>query len=687
MITAAAVLGGLTGGLDPATPPSMPSALTCDLFRIPGAGCAEGVVSNWVATVGGLLFVAVAWKPFSRWWRKRRSPVGGLTSEDAAIFRRRVLSDWVEPRFQHAVGGKLLKVPIQPAADLVDFDKDQRPIRKVISDFEVLLTETKGRLLVVGGPGSGKTVYAMQIARVLVEKSQGDSSAAVPMVLSVSSFDPIRHSDVRAWIGASAERLYGVKAESCLVAFDQGRLALVLDGLDELFPSELRVRFLDSLNVLLVACPSAPVVLTCREDDLPSRDAMRARLRHAVVVRPLTQAQIGNRLDELAQGNNEWGALGGLLRANEHAMAVLSTPLYLDLLSTVGPEKLIDIATGTNPGAAERAIASAFVTSCTESLGEPGRRSLEKAATWLSSAKDSDRAVLYIDEVRSPQFKRDRRLVGGVAALVVGLLSGLAAGLVFTLLRGLVGGLVVMLSGGLLFGFSWIDRRAYVGALSMRRMLFGLPIGLAFGLIYALLEGWIFGLQSGLVFGLAAGLLSGLARAVRASPDPTTAVRSSVGALPIYVLAGSVVCVLTFLQRWGFRYVEHVAAPSRWVSGLYRERPVWGFVFRNHTLLLFRDVLSKIFAAAFTVGPVTGLYVWLNSGGWFAVNQWSVARSLRRQRLFPGGLVPFLDRAVKTGIMRRVGPGWQFRHRAIQDLLAASAVERAQRSPAKRNDV
>jgi NACHT domain len=677
MITAAVVLGGLAGGLDPSTPPNTPSALTCDLFRIPGAGCAEGVVSNWVATVGGLLFVAVAWKPFPRWWRRRRSPVEGLTSEDEAILRRRVLSDWVEPRFQHAVGGKLLKVPIQPAADLVDFDKDQRPIRKVISDIDVLLIETKGRLLVVGGPGSGKTVYAMQIARVLVEKSQCDNSAAVPMVLSVSSFDPIRHSDVRAWIGASAERLYGVKAESCLVAFDQGRLALVLDGLDELFPSELRVSFLDSLNVLLVACPSASVVLTCREDDLPSRDAMRARLRHAVVVRPLTQAQIGNRLDELAQGNNQWGALGGQLRANEHAMAVLSTPLYLDLLSTVGPEKLIDIATGTNPGAAERAIASAFVTSCTESLGEPGRRSLEKAATWLSSAKDSDRAVLYIDEVRSPQFKRDRRLLAGVAALVFGLLSGLAAGLVFTLLRGLAGGLFVTLTVGLIVGFSSIDSRAYVGALSMRRMLFGLPIGFVSGLVCraAWSLGWLPGCSAGWRERFALHQIQRRQSEVLYEPS------LSIAWLEAW-------CSYSFSCRGGgFRYVEHVAAPSRWVSGLYRERPVWGLVFRNHTLLLFRDVLSKIFAAAFTVGLVTGLYVWLNFGGWFAVNQWSVARSLRRQRLFPGGLVPFLDRAVKTGIMRRVGPGWQFRHRAIQELLAASATKQTELATGNREDV
>ncbi len=62
--------------------------------------------------------------------------------------------------------------------------------------------------------------------------------------------------------------------------------------------------------------------------------------------------------------------------------------------------------------------------------------------------------------------------------------------------------------------------------------------------------------------------------------------------------------------------------------------------------------------------------MWLDYGGWFAINQWLIARQNRRSRIFPGGMVDFLDRATQTGVMRRSGPGWQFRHRAIQDYLA-----------------
>ena len=627
----------------------------CQGFRVPLIGCSEGIWSN-IAAAGLLAFVGVGYALLKRHLDHRvgRTDFGPAEAE---VIRGRVRSDWIEPCLQRSVAGELLTVPIAPAADLIEHDKDQRSIGKRISDLGALLDKTNGRVLVAGNGASGKTVFAMQLAKLLDQRSVANANAPVPLVLSVSSFATEGTRDVDKWIASQAERLYGIKAKRAARLLRASRFALVLDGLDEVRSEQARVSFLESLNTILISQPALAVVLTCRREDLPDDRDARARLRHAVIVQPLTEAQVRNRLSELAEEDDDWQAISSAVGANPAALAALSSPLYLDLLSTGQAADISAVARSSTEDAARGSIAEAFINRCITKLGSDAEPSLTYVAECLMTVTSTDSAVFHIDEI--VDFRLNSRLAFG---LVWGMTSGLGVGLGYGLSSGLGSGLGVGLGYGLVFGL--IERRPNPAASAPSPSLQGLVSLLAIGVAY--------GLVLGIAVGLVVGILLVPTPIIRIAPEPRSAARRRWRSLPLHWIAPGVGLALDRLATQ-FRSVGADDTAAGWHRGFFGDRPIVFHGRGTTAYLLYTDRLAWLALTGAVGGIVFGTWIWLNFGGWFAVNQWLVGRNFRSEHLFPGGVVDFLDRAATTGIVRRVGPGWQFRHRDIQELLAARA--------------
>lgn len=114
----------------------------------------------------------------------------------------------------------------------------------------------RGRLIVLGEPGSGKTVLAVKLVRDLIALGSGP----VPVRLSLPTFDPTT-TRLDAWLADQLAKL-GVPPKLARQLVTERRILPVLDGLDEMDPDDRSPERASA--VLRMLDTARPVVLTCR---------------------------------------------------------------------------------------------------------------------------------------------------------------------------------------------------------------------------------------------------------------------------------------------------------------------------------------------------------------------------------------------------------------------------------------
>lgn len=153
------------------------------------------------------------------------------------------------------------------------------------------------RLVVLGGPGSGKSVLMMQLLQELM--SRRDSGGPVPVLFSLASWNPQRQH-LGDWMAAEVRRAYpGLAAPAPVPAtadtvsdiadhlVETNAVWPLLDGFDEL-PADWHAPALDAINQALPA--GQPLVLASRTLDYErALDAGIVRMNGsaAVILQPL----------------------------------------------------------------------------------------------------------------------------------------------------------------------------------------------------------------------------------------------------------------------------------------------------------------------------------------------------------------------------------------------------------------
>ena len=87
-------------------------------------------------------------------------------------------------------------------------------------------------LLILGDPGSGKTVLLLQLAQKLIEEAQQTINWPIPVILNLSSWNG-QKSNFEEWLLLELTALYRVKKRTARRWIEYEDLCLLLDGLDE----------------------------------------------------------------------------------------------------------------------------------------------------------------------------------------------------------------------------------------------------------------------------------------------------------------------------------------------------------------------------------------------------------------------------------------------------------------------
>jgi len=577
------------------------------------------------------------------------------------------------------------------------------------------------RLVILGKPGTGKTTLAVQLLRELLATRQHHGDEPVPMLLSVAGWDTEAFPRLQDWLALRltqdypALRATGLGAAAPAVLAESGQVLPILDGLDEL-PLAAQAAVITALNRSMSGTDQ--LIVTARTTDYRHAvEAAGTALTSALVIEPdpLDPSAVADYLRRCLPPRPEpaWDQILSQLgdrpapRTGPCAalVEITSTPLGLWLLRAVYVTPSADPAGLLDPGRFPDAttlrahLLDQLVTALVDArppstrpadLFRPRRqhdparlrRKLSHLAHHLThprnadgSPRTRDLAWWHLARTTGAVTRTTRITIGLTVTLTIAVtatfLTGLAEGPAEGLTYGLAYGLAFGLTAGLVVTYaarSWPQQPPGFADLRLRghrprsasRTPSRLARGLAFGLAAGLPMAVVVNLQSGSFDGLMAGLMTALA-----------------------------VCLAYGLAAGLTAWAEAPTPTGRANTPLTSWRA-------DRTLNLMRTVtigltcgltggLAGGFAAAAANPPAFALAVGVTYGLTFGLTAGLAAgrhhawmayvittRRLARTRQQPRKLMLFLDDAHRLGLLRTVGPIYQFRHADLQDHLAST---------------
>ncbi|HKH44795.1 MAG TPA: DUF4062 domain-containing protein, partial [Thermoanaerobaculia bacterium] len=231
------------------------------------------------------------------------------------------------------------------------------------------------KLLLLGEPGSGKTIALLELARGLARIARKDPAAPVPVVFNLSSWEG---DDQRldGWMAQELHKRYGANEEAAKGWIAQNQILPLLDGLDEIPSKNARSSCVKAINDHLEdkGLQNPGMAVTCHWHvyrELPGR---LHRLETAVLLRPLTPAQVDR---HLAGSEPAFSGLRTALARDAGLRELAGTPLMVYLLKRTFPGEALE---PLPPGLAKDQTAplwEAFVT-----------RMLKTQLPWSLAADD-----------------------------------------------------------------------------------------------------------------------------------------------------------------------------------------------------------------------------------------------------------------------------------------------------------
>jgi NACHT domain len=585
------------------------------------------------------------------------------------------------------------------------------------------------RLVIIGGPGAGKSTLALLLLLQLINYPvEGEP---IPVMLSLGGWDPVNET-FQAWL---ARRLsedypkirglpYGPTVINSITS--QRRILPILDGLDELSePDQSRV--IDGLNDSM--SEQDQLMLTSRTAEFAATAKV---LTGAAVIEPepLTSEAVADYIEACLPGfrRDSWNGLIAELRREPAGPvdAALAAPLNLWLFRQIyieGNADALSLTDSTRFPTSEAvsaylvrqflpALISSELSDGRHSAGKRGDRA--RQARWDWSTSRPTRWLEYLAHHLSVLGTRDltwwqlataapRWQVSLVSVFVAGVSGGLVSVLAATLtsiewrpgnglstigaatLTGsLVGTALFLLMAFFLAYFellprfaarkpSYVDRKLgesveSLARVARRQLAWGIAWGSVVGLsvCLALVDKYSEGPVVGIGAGLTVGAIIALVFSIaRSLPERTQ--RSGRFTAPNLLVA---------TLRLDRRVFAIRLLTNAFVGGL-----IIGIATGAWTGALKSVVVALIGASGFSLAT---LYNGMLRNAWIAYTYTRFLLAVRGQ--IPWRLVPFLEGAYKAGLFRRAGSAYQFRHASLQDQLAISFESDRSRVGSRRGD-
>jgi hypothetical protein len=638
-----------------------------------------------------------------------------------ANFINQIRTIWIDGFLQQSLHAEVINLTMSYRPDAVT----QRPWRLVLqqgnlpgqpimreSSLSAIFTSSGCSLLILGNPGSGKTITMLQLAEDLLLTAEQDANQPIPIILNLSSWAQTKGS-LSEWLVEEIFAQYGLKRELCRAWIASNQLLFLLDGLDEVVESA-RDACIIAVNEFK-AEHSAEMVVCSRSEDYEKLNN-RLQVGAAVQIQPLNEVQVS---EYLAQGGQALEAVRTTLATDTALRQLATEPLMLSMmvLAYQGASSL-GVQAPAGKEARRRHVFDTYIKRMFihRPLPKDSAYNEQQALGWLkmlaASMVKQNESIFYIDGLQPswlPANKyRQYKLIstlffgfiysvifsslfapGGLRGLLIGGLAyALETGMLpYGLVGGVIGFLFGVLSGvrsnGLLHPYvarigpfaeelSWtLPSYRQLWRVTGSGLLFGLVGSLIGVLLFSVLGSPVGGLVGGVLFGLFASLFTGLFAVLQASvrsnelpqrARPNQGIyyarKNAIGTFLIITL----VCILIGLVvgiTVGALIAVLIGGFTRWLFNGFV-----GGLLLGIPLGLFSGFLGGV----------------LKYGGESIVQHYTLRYLLSRAKILPypfrdSDLVAYLDAMKERIFLRRVGGGWIFVHRSLMEHFAQLAAK------------
>lgn len=256
-------------------------------------------------------------------------------------------------------------------------------------------------LLILGEPGSGKTVTLLELARELIGRFEREPTEAAPVVLNLTTWE---RGPLAAWIEAEMKSKYFIPPRRSRKWLEQSRLIPLLDGLDEL-PGDRRPACVAAINQFLESGGVSGIAVCCR---LAEYLALPERLRFgsAVCLQPLQAAQIE---EYLARGGSSLWALREVICGDPLLQELARSPLMLNVICLAYGDQPVEKIAQSRGDTAEARRANLFACYVERMFARIPRAGFSESQTtawlsWLAGRMRDHSLTVFLVESLQPSW-------------------------------------------------------------------------------------------------------------------------------------------------------------------------------------------------------------------------------------------------------------------------------------------
>ncbi len=539
--------------------------------------------------------------------------------------------------------------------------------------FLELFTETSGAMLILGEPGSGKTTLLLKLAQDLLDIAELDESQPVPIVFNLSSWARKRQS-LNEWIIEELFISYQVSKNFSRSWLEKQPFRILLDGLDEV-KKKHRDQCVTAINEFHQNYGLIDIVVAGRTKDYTELTT-KLELMGAVQVNPLSLKQADA---FLAAHGEKLAAVREAVQHDEFIQSLVRSPLTLRILSIAYQGKSANELKAATFEQQQNKLWEAYIKYMFAYRGwQDSSYSRKEAKKWLSwlayNQKKHAQTIFYTERLQLDWLPfKFQLLVGSASGVIPGLYAWWFAGLRDVDYAGLNlydNRVIVGLLFGLINAYNAIRNpqdKNPVAAISWdwkKGLSSGLPF-LLIGLFISMFFWPIIGMYAfDFMFGIVVTtremylIVSGIAVIIGIfgglqQKDLDKKLYPNQG-LRLSIFYATIFAGLAALIEWG----------------LYKV--VFNFVCtRDGALLgLTTAQLCNYANYAILAGAVGILYIWLKWGGEFIIYHIALRTVLTITNDLPRQLLGFLDDMVDHSILRKIGGGYIFLHRALMEYFS-----------------